>query len=241
MLSTKPFDKKDVKIIAHRGVSGLETENTAAAFVAAGNRSYYGIETDIHFTKDGKFVCLHDEDARRVSGITCRVNREKYEDIAKIKLKDTSKGAGKREDLRIPLLEDYISICKKYGKHSVLELKDEFDFAQMTEIIGIIREIGHLEDTTFISFYPKNCYLLRGILPDQSCQFLSDRINKEVVEGVLGARVDIDVVYTALNRENIKIFKDHGVKVNCWTVDDPKEAEELVRLGVDYITSNILE
>ncbi|MBO7377503.1 MAG: hypothetical protein J6U35_01345 [Clostridia bacterium] len=241
MLTTKTFDKKDVTMIAHRGVSGLETENTVAAFVAAGNRSYFGIETDIHATADGKFVCLHDEDARRVAGVTCRVNREKYEDIKKIKLKDTSGGGGQREDLRIPLLEDYISVCKKYGKHAVLELKDEFDFAQMSEIIGIIREIGHLSDTTFMSFYPKNCYLLRGILPEQSCQFLSDRINKEVIDGVLGARVDLDVVYTALSEENVKLLKAHGVRINCWTVDDEKAAEALVRLGVDYIPSNILE
>ena len=40
-------------MIAHRGVSGLEKENTMPAFVAAGNRSYYGIETDIHKTADG--------------------------------------------------------------------------------------------------------------------------------------------------------------------------------------------
>ena len=99
----------------------------------------------------------------------------------------------------------------------------------------------HLSDTTFISFYPKNCYLLRGILPEQSCQFLSDRINKEVIDGVLGARVDLDVVYTALSEENVKLLKAHGVRINCWTVDDEKAAEALVRLGVDYITSNILE
>ena len=41
------------KMVAHRGVSGLEKENTMAAFVAAGNRSYYGIATDIHRTLDG--------------------------------------------------------------------------------------------------------------------------------------------------------------------------------------------
>ena len=52
-MNTIKFDKKNVKVIAHRGVSGLERENTCASFVAAGNRSYYGIETDIHKTMDG--------------------------------------------------------------------------------------------------------------------------------------------------------------------------------------------
>ena len=39
--------KGKVQIIAHRGMSALETENTAAAFIAAGNSSCYGVETDI--------------------------------------------------------------------------------------------------------------------------------------------------------------------------------------------------
>ena len=43
-------------MVAHRGVSGLEQENTHAAFVAAGNRSYWGIETDIRRTNDGRYV-----------------------------------------------------------------------------------------------------------------------------------------------------------------------------------------
>ena len=44
----------NVKMIAHRGLSGLEAENTCAAFVAAGNREkYFGIECDIHRTLDG--------------------------------------------------------------------------------------------------------------------------------------------------------------------------------------------
>ena len=61
-MNTIKFDKKDTRVIAHRGLSGLEKENTNSAFVAAGNRSYYGIETDIHRTKDGHFVINHDGD-----------------------------------------------------------------------------------------------------------------------------------------------------------------------------------
>ena len=38
-MNTVKIDKKGIKMVAHRGVSGLECENTNAAFVAAGNRS----------------------------------------------------------------------------------------------------------------------------------------------------------------------------------------------------------
>ena len=53
MHNTEKVNLANVQMIAHRGVSGLERENTNAAFIAAGNRSYYGIETDVHRTKDG--------------------------------------------------------------------------------------------------------------------------------------------------------------------------------------------
>ena len=59
-MDTIKIQKNQVKMVAHRGVSGLELENTCAAFVAAGNRSYFGVETDVHVTKDGKFVITAD-------------------------------------------------------------------------------------------------------------------------------------------------------------------------------------
>ena len=60
MRDTKKVSFSTVRMIAHRGVSGLERENTNAAFIAAGNRSYYGIETDLHRTRDGHFIIFHD-------------------------------------------------------------------------------------------------------------------------------------------------------------------------------------
>ena len=66
-MNTIPCHFTDVNIIAHRGVSGLETENTLPAFIAAANRSYFGIETDVHVTKDGKFILHHDDSTLRLT------------------------------------------------------------------------------------------------------------------------------------------------------------------------------
>ena len=67
-MNTIKFEKRNTLVVAHRGLSGIERENTNAAFVAAGNRSYYGIETDIHRTADGRFVVNHDMNLARVAG-----------------------------------------------------------------------------------------------------------------------------------------------------------------------------
>ena len=53
--------------------------------------------------------------------------------------------------------------------------------------------------------------------------------------------LDLDIRYTALTAENIALLKSKGIKVNCWTVDDPAAAAQLIEWGVDFITSNILE
>ncbi len=65
-MNTVKFNKKNVKTVAHRGVSKLERENTNAAFIAAGNRSYFGIETDMYRTSDNRFVLMHDGKTGRV-------------------------------------------------------------------------------------------------------------------------------------------------------------------------------
>ena len=66
-MDTLHLNAPQVKMVAHRGMSGLELENTCSAFVAAGNRSYYGIETDVHRTSDGHFIIIHDDNTKRVA------------------------------------------------------------------------------------------------------------------------------------------------------------------------------
>ena len=113
-MDTIKFNKMNVKMVAHRGLSGIERENTYPAFVAAGNRSYFGIESDVHKTADGKFVIIHDETTRRVSLKTININVEQssHHAVNHVVLPDLD-GSFERQDIRIPTLKDYINICKK--------------------------------------------------------------------------------------------------------------------------------
>jgi glycerophosphoryl diester phosphodiesterase len=63
----------------------------------------------------------------------------------------------------------------------------------------------------------------------------------EVVDRLIRDRIDIDANHKAITEEVIKRAHEAGLTVNCWTVDSPERAEELVRFGIDYITTNILE
>ncbi len=121
-MDTIKIQGKKTKMIAHRGASSLERENTNPAFVAAGNRSYYGIETDIQVIKDGSFVAMHDDTIERVSLGACDVNvlQSSIGDLKDIVLPDID-GSFDRADIRIPTLADYVNICKKYEKNVFLK------------------------------------------------------------------------------------------------------------------------
>ena len=137
-MNTVKFNKKNTLVIAHRGLSGIEKENTNAAFVAAGNRSYYGIETDVHITLDGKYVVFHDDTTGRVAVDNMEVEKTTFDCLRSLLLTDID-GVKGRSDIRIPTLQEYISICKKYEKIAVLELKNAFTEEQIYEIVDIIK------------------------------------------------------------------------------------------------------
>ena len=87
-MNTIKVNKKNCLFVAHRGCSGIEKENTNAAFVAAGNRSYFGIETDIHQTIDGKYVLFHDDTTKRVAIDNMVVEESTYETLRNLILTD---------------------------------------------------------------------------------------------------------------------------------------------------------
>ena len=239
-MDTIKFDKKNVKMVAHRGLSGIETENTAAAFVAAGNHSYYGIETDIHKTGDGKFIVVHDNDLMRVAGNDIAVEDTPLAQTQKIILRDKN-GGFDRADLITPAFEDYLSICKKYEKHAVVELKSTFTDAEIENIIKIVSSFDYLESTTFISFLYANLKKIRKALPEQSLQYLFSTYSDLIFDKMAEDKIDVDINHKALTKELVDKFHEAGMVVNCWTVDNPERAAELADWGVDMITSNILE
>lgn len=227
-------------MIAHRGLSGIELENTCPAFVAAGNRSYYGIETDVHVTADGKYVVIHDDTTKRVAAEEISIEGSTFETLRAVPLR-AAKGNG-RIDLRIPTLEEYLRICATYDKQCVLELKSPLTREEQEGMLEIIREIVPLEKMTFISFHYDTLCILRELEPNADIQFLGEfEITEDLVEKLLAQRFDIDWYYRKLTAENIAMLHSHGIKVNCWTVNDPVAAEDLVAWGVDQITTNILE
>ncbi len=242
-MNTIKIESKQAKIIAHRGLSGIERENTCPAFVAAGNRSYFGIEADVHTTKDGKFVIIHNKTTDMVTLGEYSVNVEEsdYSDIENIVLPDLD-GTTDRRDIRIPLLIEYIKICKKYNKICVLEVKNHFMERDLIRMIEEINNVDYIENVIFISFDLENCINLRNFLPQNDVQFLTEKeVTQELIKILCDNKLNLDIYYKKLTAQIIKLLHSNGIKVNCWICNDKDEAEKIVEMGVDFITTDILE
>ena len=241
MTNTIAFQNKgEIKMIAHRGLSGLERENTCPAFVAAGVKSYYGIESDVHVTRDGKYIIVHDDDLKRIAGLDMSVEGSTFDELRAVRLKDTD-GASERADLFLPTLDEYLTICKKYEKVAVLELKNHM---AEEHVIGIVKRVvsqEYLEKTVFISFSGENLVILKKQYPSACAQFLSRDTSEDAIRFMVEHDLEADYDHKSVTKEFVDTMHAHGTRVNVWTVNTLENAEKMKELGVDMITTNILE
>lgn len=254
-MDTIRFDKKNVQVVAHRGLCGIEPENTVSAFIAAGNRSYYGIECDVHVTKDNKFVVIHDNNTARTAQKDVNVEEATLAEIRTVMLDNICRLERNelgpdvhycdRSDLYVPEMHEYINICKKYGKKCVLEVKNKMEPQYIEKMIEEIKELGYLENVIFIGANIENLIEIRRLLPEQKIQCLVsihyNNYGQDMLDILNKYSFDLDIYYKLLTKEMIDEVHANGHIVNCWTVDEKEEAEKLVEMGVDQITTNILE
>ena len=116
-----------------------------------------------------------------------------------------------------------------------------YDREDVFEILEIIQQLGYLDCVIFISFDYDNLVYIKEKLPHQPVQFLTGQCDEALVKKLSDNGMDLDIHFRGLTPETAEVCRRYGVKINCWTVDDPLEADAMIRCGVDYITSNILE
>lgn len=239
-MGTIKIENINTLMIAHRGLSGLERENTIAAFIAAGNKSYYGTECDIHLTKDDFFVISHDATTTRVSPFNKVIKESTYQELLEISLYEVRSQITKPY-LKIPTLKEYIEVSKKYNKQCIIEIKPELDEKHIIKLLDEIESYEYLDNVIFISFIYNNLVIIRNFNKEIRLQYLVGSFSNEIIQMCQKINIDIDINYNSLTKEIVDEFHNHGIKINVWTVDDPILGNKLISWGVDFITTNILE
>ncbi|MDY0064449.1 MAG: glycerophosphodiester phosphodiesterase family protein [Bacilli bacterium] len=239
-MDTLKIEKKAIQMIAHRGLSSVERENTIPAFVAALNRSYWGIECDIHLTEDKQFVVIHDEDTYRVSGIKKKVRSSSLAELKQIPLYEIDTMVPK-DYLRIPTLEEVILLCKKYQKKALVEVKDSLTEEEALLLLDLIKKTDYEEGLILISFQLETLILLRRLHKTISMQLLAGTFDQSIVEICRKHQLDLDIYHGVITMDTVRLCQKYHIKTNVWTVNNPIVALMLVEYEIDYLTTDILE
>ena len=222
--------------IAHRGYHEKYFENTKEAFIEASKRDVYGIETDIHLTKDHVWITHHNDDIIS-GGKSYLIEEHTLDELMHLPL-DNNQG---HKDATVCLFTDYLEICKESGKRPIIEIKNSPKLKYLKELALYVDKYMGFDNVTFIGFYPWPMWKLRNMFHKRiHLQQLIQDHTEFVYTSIIG-KMDIDIDYNKLTPEMIKKMHKHHLKVNVWTVDDIEVLRKLEEMGVDYITSNVFD
>lgn len=222
--------------IAHRGKHDVYWENTYNAFLEASKRNFYGIETDIHLTKDGRWITHHNETIIS-GGKEYSILDLTFDEITKMHLDNYQND----DHAYVCPFEDYLKICKESGKRPIIEIKNNPTKEEIKEMLDIVESIIGINNSTFICFYPWPLAKINRIMKRKvHIQQLIEK-HEELKIWDFHKRFDLDIHYDHINKATVQKWHRHKIKINIWTVDDRTTLDKMEVLGVDYITTNVFE
>lgn len=233
-------DLSNVKFVAHRGLSGVNPENTAPSFIAAGEQGgYYGFECDTHMAKDGVWMVVHDPNLDSLFNGEGDVKEKTSEELAQLKM---LRGAniGKHLNVKMCTLQEYTDICKKYKVRPVIEIKDPRT-ETMQSFYDFLVKNDIAESAVIISFILEDLVELHKIDKNLETWYLVDYLDDKNIQQAIDAGckgMDFSETFNASNPKYIKKVIDAGLTAACWTVDTKQQLEDMLSAGVTVITTN---
>lgn len=235
---TVKFDCKP-EFAAHRGLSSLYPQNSVIAFEKAAEAGYKYFECDVHTTKDGEFVVIHDDTIDDMTPGNGNVDDYTLEELKRLRL-DNGNGIENYKDvLQIPTLEETLSVCDRYDIAPIIELK-KLDTKYLSDLFEMLEKHDLTKKTILISFTFDYLTEARKLDKDMKMMYLSKVVKKSDVDKCIEYGFGIDFKYQnyGLSATALKYAKQNGVALGAWTVDDTVAMDFMVLDGVELITTN---
>ena len=220
--------------VAHRGCHWNCFENTIQAFEAAAKGDFWGIEMDIHLTKDKKWIVHHDPDFLS-NGTKHVIKEENFEDLIKLPLDNEW-----NYEAFCPSLDDYLKAVHGSGKTPIIEIKPKNpSFHYLKVMIKQVKQYFTLDEVVFIAFYPWPLFKLKFLYGKKiHIQQLWEPTHPVIMKWAYNSRFDLDSDEKCLTKEIVDKFHKKGLKVNVWTIDTEESLRKFEEMCVDYITTN---
>lgn len=220
-----------LEIIAHRGASHEEPENTLSAMKRALDLKVDYIELDVHLSEDGVPVVIHDSTFCRTT------NAEKGKEVRKTPLheiKTLDAGAwfkGTDTEDKVPTLEEVLNLPLGNIK-LMIEIKEDINQELSKAILELTKRFPHV-DTLLGSFCPKTLGYIQKEDPKRSLIGIAE--TQEEVASLQQLELDHLALHYSLIMEGHHFSAQ---KIWCFTVDDHVIAQELAKKGVKGIITN---
>ena len=240
--------------LAHRGASAYAPENTLEAYRLAVEAGVGGLELDVHMTRDGEIVVMHDDDVDRLTDGTGLVREKSLQELKSLDAgyrfsQDGGntfpyRGAG----LRVPKLEE---VFQQFPDTPInLDIKEDQTGAKE----AVLRTIAEndVEDRTFVASQKHRVIkgfrkLSGGSVSTSTSQFevgvflALSRLRLERLLRPGYAALQVPTSYRGVEIVTprfVEAAHNLGVRVDVWTIDDPEEVHRLLDLGVDVVMTN---
>ncbi|MCD1293811.1 glycerophosphodiester phosphodiesterase [Methanocella sp. CWC-04] len=219
----------DQETLGHRGAAGYEPENTIRSFRKAIEMGVDWIEFDLHMSKDGELIVIHDNTVDRTTNGSGHVSDMTLSDLKKL-------DAGKGET--IPCLQEVIDLAKSRVKLDI-EIKQE---GIEQKVVDAIKR-NMIVDMCMVSSFNLNSLVevkeacgtihttaIVNELPDDLPAYLADL--RGIGVGSIFMKKD------AATNNIIRKIHASGFTVGIWNADTMEEVEKYSSMRPDYICSN---
>ena len=240
---------KSISISAHRGGAALAPENTLASFRNGIALGADFIEMDVHLTKDGVPVVIHDPTIDRTTDGSGRVA-----DLTLAQLQSfnaAAKFAGAAEKQVVPTLAQVLDLAKPANVGLEIEIKATADNQRYAgieqKVIDEITARGMTDRVRIMAFEFDTLQRVRAIDPKikTTALFTFDYFRSHdldqpaaVIDDVASFADGIGVNKDLLTPQLTQQAHNRKMSVGVWTVDTEAEIKKFIAMDVDSITSN---
>jgi glycerophosphoryl diester phosphodiesterase len=236
--------------VAHRGGAGLAPENTLAAFRVGLEQGADALELDVHLSRDGELVVIHDPIVARTTNAAGAVGDMTFAELRQLDASARFFGPPVGRQL-IPTLQEVVDLAK--GRAALqIEIKVRADGSRYpgieSKVVETLRQSGMVDAAVILSFDFPTLTAVRTLEPRlRTCALISRAFLSEIGKrgpatvasemaalGVTSVGVEKSWLSEPLYRE----LRSRGLGVGVWTVDDPEAMRTFALMGVDFITSN---
>jgi glycerophosphoryl diester phosphodiesterase len=233
-------------LAAHRGGSLLWPENSLLAFRNALALGADFIEFDVHLSRDGEVMVIHDPTLERTTNGQGAVRDRTVAELKALRLKDR---AGVATGETVPTLDEVIAVASQAGRRMLLEIKLDAGRARYPgieeKVLALLDRHRMAGSTVVMAFEPPTWKRMRELRPDLAvCALYSARMLERTtlaaeLKTLRGAGVGfIGLEHTVVDTAALAQARQAGIQVGAWTVNDAAAMQRLIDAGVGVLITD---